>query len=196
MADFDLDGYQDIAVANGGVKRGAPAKNTNLGFWEPYAERNQLFANDGKCKFRDLSTANKPFCGYWNVARGLACTDFFQEGVPDLLVTTIADRARLFKNVAPNRGHWLKVRAVDPKYHRDAYGAEVCVRAAEGKQWLRVINPAQSYLSSSSPVALFGLGTVSQVESIVVTWPDDGTTEEFKGGPVDRALVLRKGEHQ
>ena len=61
------------------------------------------------------------------------------------------------RNVAPNRGHWLKVRAVDPKLKRDAYGAEVRVRAGDRK-WLRLVNPAESYLCSSSPRALFGLG--------------------------------------
>ena len=100
MADFDLDGSLDIAVVNGRVFRGGPAKNTNLGFWETYAERNQLFANDGSGKFRDISPANKAFCGHWNVARGLICDDFFDDGAPDLLVNVTGDRARL----VPQRG--------------------------------------------------------------------------------------------
>src|SRR5262249_46334222 len=45
MADFDNDGSVDIAVVNGRVYFGGPAKGTDLGFWEPYAERNQLLAN-------------------------------------------------------------------------------------------------------------------------------------------------------
>jgi hypothetical protein len=194
MADFDLDGFQDIAIVNGGVKRG-PAKNTGLGFWEPYAEHNQLLANDGSGKFRDVSAANKPFCGYWNVGRGLACSDYFSEGIPDLLVTGAGDRARLFRNVAPHRGHWLKVRAEDPACHRDAYGAEVRVVAGTRK-WYRVINPAQSYLSSGSPAALFGLGDATHIDAILVHWPDRPKDEwqEYPGGDVDRAVVLRKKE--
>ena len=115
MADFDLDGSLDIAAVNGRVLQGGPAKDTKLGFWETYAERNQLFANDGSGKFRDVSPANKAFCGHWNVARGLICDDFDDDGAPDLLVTTVGDRARLYRNVAPTRGHWLKVRALDPQ---------------------------------------------------------------------------------
>ena len=34
-------------------------------------------------------------------------------GAIDLLVTTIGGPARLFRNVAPRRGHWLTVRALD-----------------------------------------------------------------------------------
>jgi hypothetical protein len=193
MADFDLDGSLDLAVVNGRVIRGGEARNTDLGFWEPYAERNQLFAGDGTGKFRDVSPANKPFCGGWNVGRGLVCADFDKSGAPGLLVTAIGSRARLFRNVAPNRGHWLKVRALDPKLKRDAYGAEVRVRAGN-RTWLRLINPAQSYLSSSSALALFGLGNIDRVDSIEVTWPDGSAPEKFAGGAVDRMRVLRKGE--
>ena len=57
-ADFDNDGSLDLAVVNGRVIAGGAAKDTGLGFWETYAERNQLFANDGTGKFRDISAAN------------------------------------------------------------------------------------------------------------------------------------------
>jgi enediyne biosynthesis protein E4 len=192
MADFNLDGSLDIAVVNGRVHRGNAANDADLGFWKPYAERNQLFANDGSGKFRDVSPANKAFCGGWNVGRGLACTDFDGDGAPDLLVTTVGGRARLFRNVAPDRGHWLTIRALDPHLKRDAYGAEVFVKEGHRK-WLRLINPAQSYLSSSSPFAYFGLGAVTKFDSIQVKWPD-GTNEEFPGGNANRYLVLKKGE--
>jgi hypothetical protein len=193
FADFNLDGALDLAVVNGRVYRGGPAKDTDLGFWETFAERNQLFVNDGTGKFRDVSGANKAFCGRWNVARGLACADINNDGAPDLLVTTIGDRARLFRNVAPDRGHWLKVRAFDPKLKRDVYGAEVRVRCGK-QQYLRLIYPGDSFLCSSVPTALFGLGQATQVDSIVVTWPDGQPPEEFDGGPVDRLVVLRRGE--
>jgi hypothetical protein len=109
-------------------------------------------------------------------------------------VNVTGSRARLYRNVAPNRGHWLKVRALDPELRRDAYGAEVQVVSGEHK-WLRLINPAQSYLSSSSPLALFGLGDVTHVDMVRVTWPDaKGTQEDFTVDGVDRMVVLRKGE--
>jgi hypothetical protein len=192
MADFDLDGTPDIAVVNGRVVRGGPARDSSLGFWETYAERNQLFANDGTGKFRDISPSNPAFCAHWNVGRGLACADFNNDGAPDLLVTSIGGRARLFRNSAPNRGHWLKVRAFDPKLKRDAIGAEVRVRSGT-QEWLRLINPGVSYLSSSETTGLFGLGKTTAVDTIQVTWPD-GAVEVFPGGAVDRPVEVRKGE--
>ena len=98
-----------------------------------------------------------PFCGTPGVSRGLACGDVDGDGALDLLVTTVAGPARLYRNVAPDRGHWLLVRAVDPALHRDAYGAEVTVEAGD-RRCGRWINPGTSYLCSNDPRAHFGLG--------------------------------------
>jgi enediyne biosynthesis protein E4 len=194
MADFTNSGAVDVAAVNGRVYRGGPAKETNLGFWETYAEKNMLLANDGQGRFRDISASNPAFCGDWNVARGLACADYDNDGGIDLLVTTIGERARLFRNIAPNRGHWLQVRAIDSKAKRDAYGAGVRLKSAS-RQQLRWINPAVSYLSSSAPTAHFGLGKDAAYDSIAVTWPD-GQIEQFPGGPADRQVEIRQGEGQ
>lgn len=194
MADFTNSGFPDIAVVAGRVYLGGSAKQTQLGFWETYAEKNLLLANDGSGKFRDISASNPGFCGNWNVARGLACADFDNDGGIDLLVTTIGEPARLFRNVAPDRGHWLQVRAIDPQHKRDAYGAEVRIKFA-GQELLRLINPAVSYLSSSSPTAHFGLGQEASYDSLVVLWPD-GHSEQFPGGKADQLVEIRRGEGQ
>jgi hypothetical protein len=199
MSDFDHDGHLDIAVVNGRVSRNgaaAPVKGLSR-FWSGYAERNQLFANDGKGHFRDISPQNGPFCGRPNVARGLACGDVDGDGAMDLLVATVADRARLFRNVAPKRGHWLLVRALLGKKQggRDAYGAEITVVAGK-RRWIGLINPGYSYLSSNDPRAHFGLGDVRRVDRIEVRWPDGPVArcrEVFRGGPVDRVVTLRRG---
>ncbi len=190
LADFDNDGAVDVAVASGRVFHNSPAAGP--GPFGRYADRNQLFANDGSGKFRDVSAANPAVCGGWAVGRGLAAGDYDGDGGTDLLVTAVGGRARLYRNVAPNRGHWLAVRVVDPAVNRDAYGAEVRV-AAGGKERLRVVSPNESYLSSHAPAVLLGLGAADRVDAVRVLWPD-GTREEFPGGPADRAVVVRKGE--
>jgi hypothetical protein len=194
LADFDNDGALDIAVVNGRVRRGPPLNEAELGpFWSRYAERNQLFANDGAGRFRDVSSRNDPFCAPGNVGRGLAWGVLDnQSGTVDLVVTTVAGPARLYRNAVEKRGHWLLVRAVDPRLKRDALGAIVTVQAGQ-RRWVGLVNPGQSYLSSGDPRVHFGLGVADRVDSVRVDWPD-GLAEEFPGMPADRIATLHRGK--
>jgi len=189
FADFDRDGILDLAIANGRVIRAGSDPGGD--FWNAYRERSQIFGGEGKGKFRDLSLNNPDFSGKSMVARGLCVGDIDGDGAVDLLVTTVGGPARIFRNVAPNRGHWLQIRAVDPAQKRDALGAVVIVRS--GKQsWVRMINPGQSYLSSHDPRAHFGFGQIDRIDAIRVLWPD-GVEEEFSEHEVDRSITISKG---
>jgi hypothetical protein len=199
LADFDDDGALDLAIANGRVARAETVAEPALGpHWGAYAERNQLFTGDGQGHFLDRSLDNPALCGTANVARGLAWADVNNDGALDLLVTCAGGKARLLLNRAPQRGHWLMVRAVDPRRRRDAYGAEVRVRVA-GHDWQRSVNPGDSYLCSSDARVHFGLGAAQRLESLQVRWPEDraGAWEEFvlqdRDHEVDRLVEVRRG---
>jgi hypothetical protein len=192
LVDFDHDGDLDLAVVNGRVSARGKPEDESLGkFWSQYGDRNQLFANTGGGRFQDISPQNAAFCGRYNVARGLVRGDFDGDGAQDLLVTSVAGPARLFRNVAPKKGHWLEVRAFDPDLLRDALGSEIKVTAG-GKTFVRWLHPAESYCSSSEPRAHFGLGSASKVDRIEIQWPDGGR-EVFPGNDADRFVELRKG---
>ena len=98
----------------------------------------------------------------------------------------------MYFNEAEKAGRWLEVQALLPKCGgRDDYGALVTVVAGP-RRWLRLIQPAFSYLCSSDPRAHIGLGPIDRYDRIEVVW-SDGTREDFPGGGVDRRLVLEKG---
>lgn len=193
LADLDHDGHEDLVVANGSVKRfpNAAAAKPGESFWAPYRERNQIFANDGGGRFTNVSSLNPAFCGVPGVHRVVAVGDFDNDGALDLIVTSIDGPARMYRNVAPNRGHWVMVRAIDPALNRDAYGAELSVRAG-GRTWTRWMNPGYSFAASNDPRAHVGLGAVDRVDEFRIVWPD-GIEERFVGCAADRAVTLRKG---
>ncbi len=199
FGDFRNSGTLDLAIANGAFQRNnldQPAAETvkaNGAFWAPYAQRSQLFENNGKGVFRDVSLENAPFCAAARVSRGLSSGDLNNDGGLDLVVTNLGAAARIYRNLAQGRGHWLLVRAIDPNLGgRDAYGAEITVTAG-GQHWKRWCNPAGSFLSSNDPRAHFGLGEAAQVDAIDVLWPD-GASETFPATPADRIIVLSKGQ--
>jgi hypothetical protein len=142
--------------------------------------------------FHDQSDFGGDFTSETGSARSLIYGDIDEDGDPDLLVTYCGGRARLFRNDVPKRGHWLKVRAFDPRLHRDAYGAEVTVSVGD-RRLIRLVNPAGGYLGSNDPRPHFGLGDSAEFDAIHVLWPD-GLSEVFPNGPGDRMIVLRRGE--
>ncbi len=193
FGDFDQDGAPDLALVNGRVTHREKVDDANKDpFWGLYAECNQLFANDGSGRFKDISLQNPSLCGPASVSRGLAVGDVDGDGALDLLTTSVDGAAHLYRNVAPHRGHWLLVRAIDPALRRDAYGAEITVQAG-GRRRVGWINPGQSYLCSSDCRAHFGLGVTDAVDSLEVLWPD-GARETFPGRQADQVVVLYKGE--
>jgi hypothetical protein len=192
LGDFRNAGYLDLAIVNGAVAAQTEPGDPALGpFWSQYGQRNQVFAGSDTGEFSDVSSANPDLCGYQTVARGLAKGDFDGDGGLDLLVTSIAGKARLFKNIASDRGHWISIRAYDPALNRDALGSVVTVRAGSktSAAWL---HPCESYLCSSEPRAHFGLGSIGQIENVEILWPD-GARERFKEVGIDRQVELRRG---
>ena len=195
-ADFNNDSSPDLAFANGLVRRLLAGQNPVAPgvhpWWARYAQKAQLFRNDGSGTFHDISPSQSALCGHAIVGRSLAVGDLDNDGAPDLVLCGVGGPVRVLKNVAPNRGHWLKLRLLLPRQgNRDAIGAEV-VLTAGGKKYWAVLQPATSYLASNDPTLHFGLGAAARVDAIEVLWPD-GAKETFAGGAADALMVLRKG---
>ena len=190
FVDFDHDGDLDLAIANGGVKRGLPDPNSLLGgFWGQFAQPDLLLVNDGTGRFEDGVAAGGDFTGDVWVSRGLASGDIDGDGDPDLALGHVAG-IRIYRNDSgTNAGHWLWVRARDR--NRDALGALITAKTDGGEQ-LRSLLAGSSYASSNEPAVHFGLGPQTAVEWLEVDWPD-GTRERFDVDGVDRTVTLTHG---
>lgn len=77
---------------------------------------------------------------------------------------------RLFKNRG-NGNHWLQIDLQGMVSNRDAIGAKVLVRTADGKVQMRMQDGSNHYCSQHQHRLHFGLGTNTTVNSVEVRWP-------------------------
>merc|ERR1712100_653738 len=66
--------------------------------------------------------------------------------------------------------HWLRILPLTVQ-GAPARGAKVSITAG-GRNQVRVIDAGSGYLCQMEPVAHFGLGTLTAVDSVTITWPD------------------------
>ena len=100
--DVDNDGHLDLFVANGHLNDVRP-----LGM--PYQMPPQLFHNDGRGAYSDLSAAAGPyFQGRW-LGRAAAFGDLDNDGDLDMVVTHVGGPPAILINDTEPRGHFLSL---------------------------------------------------------------------------------------
>ncbi len=186
--DANLDGWLDLAVANGHIDETVRNIRGNVG----YAQPPLLFLNDGAGKFRDVAADLGGGFERPKVGRGLAYGDFDRDGDLDLLLTTNNDAAYLYRNdqLAGNRS--VRFRLVGTKSNRDGIGATVRI-VSGGLSQSRMVKSGSSYLSQSELPITFGLEKHDRVERVVVSWPS-GRTEDFTNLAAGRCYECTEGK--
>ena len=178
--DYDSDGDADIYVANGHI-------DEDIERFDPqatYAQRDQLYRNEGNGRFSDISDAAGPGLALARVGRGSAVADYDNDGDLDVFVLNTAEPAVLLRNEGADRGHWLSIALRGAESNRDAYGTRVEVWSG-ARSWVREKRSASSYLSQSDPRLHFGLGEKTRVDSVVIYWPS-GKKQVERPAEIDR----------
>ena len=171
--DYDLDGRLDVLTANGHLE----PEIARVQVGQSYRQPAQLFWNGGpKNGNRFLAVGEKeagadlfrPMVG-----RGSAFADFDGDGDLDVIVTQIDGPPKLLRNDQALGHHWLRIKLVGTRSNRDAIGAWVTVQVA-GQRLSRQVMPTRSYLSQSELPVTFGLGSLTEVGGIEISWPGGG----------------------
>mgnify|MGYP001068240093 CR=1 FL=1 len=170
FADFDSDGWLDLAVAAGSTfETETPPRRLA-------AMPSFLFRNVHGESFRHLADPSLPFAAP-RVSRGLAVSDYDGDGDLDVAIADLDGGLRLLKNET-RQGRAIHLRLRGPK-GRPWTGADgAVVTAWIGKTPLRRTVSSASYLSQSTRAVHIGLGTAEYADRLSVRWPD-GRTEEF-----------------
>jgi Tfp pilus assembly protein PilF len=160
FADFDSDGWLDLAVANGSTfEAGQPPRLQPM--------RSFLFWNQQGKFFHDLAQHSETLSKA-HVSRGLAVSDFDGDGDLDFTVVDLDGGVRLLRNDMP-QNHWAQFR-LRGRTLRFADGAALVAQAG-GVSFRRAVGGA-SYLSRSTRTVHFGLGAAARIDRLEVCWPD------------------------
>jgi hypothetical protein len=185
--DYDLDGWLDIFAANGHVADDIERVQRRV----TYAQPPHLFRNQGKGRFAAVTSAVGAAFAEPMVARGAAYADYDLDGDLDLIVTTNNGPAKLLRNDG-GTNHALRMSLRGVASNRDAIGARVTVKLADGSSQWRMVKSGSSYLSQSELPLTFGLGASGTVRAIDITWPN-GQTETLPAVPADQSIMVEEG---
>jgi len=169
--DFDNDGYLDILVAG---------------------TQHYLFRNNGNRTFSEL-----PILGT-NQMESFALGDLNHDGFQDIYAgyaqvyttpSNIPDEVWLNTG---NGNHFFGMTLRGVQSNRSAIGAKVLLYSALGTQ-VREIRSGESYGITNSANIHFGMGSLTQIDSVVVRWPS-GTVDVLVLPAMDQYIVMEEGK--
>lgn len=200
MFDADNDGWRDIYVCNGIYK-----DVINQDFIDFFADEvvqqmalsgkreqiseiisrmpsvpilNKAFRNQGDLRFEDKGldwgfTAS-------SFSNGAAYGDLDNDGDLDLVVNNVNQEAFVYKNRARELtgNHFLTIKLKGKERNTFAVGATATIHREAEKIGFQLI-PTRGFQSSVDYNVVFGLGKNTNIDSLVITWPDRSRTVEY-----------------
>lgn len=161
FVDFDLDGRDDLFVANGHV--------SDFGD-RPYAMTQQIYRQTEPRKFADVSATAGLYFQQPMHGRGTAWLDVNNDGLPDIVVSHIRQQAALLVNQTVEHGRWLGLELVGRLSARDGRNTRVTVSAGSNTRVFETV-AGTGYLSSSDRRLLVGFGNADSIDNLQIHWP-------------------------
>jgi enediyne biosynthesis protein E4 len=225
LADLDNDGFRDIIITNG-----IPRDVTDKDFWNEYGRvrnimpmslalpkipevkiSNFIFRNNGVNADDRSYVTFSDFTHEWGIAEptfstGAVYADLNNNGTLDLVINNINQPAHIYRNRLLDQGevgetNWLKIQFIGPEGNIMGLGTKVDLYFGTHHQTYEH-SIHRGYLSSVDPIAHFGLGNISTVDSLIITWPrTDGSiadqsekVQKFERVESNRVLVANHSD--
>lgn len=180
-ADFNHDGWEDIAETGGDASSNSPFYNIPARLW----------MNQGNMTFvESAATAGFDFV---QKGRSLLRFDADNDGDQDVLIFRFNGPLTFLRNDLVQAGDtaWLRVfldTNGHPGFAPQGIGCRVTVRAGSQARH-RMMDCGVSYLGTSEVSAHFGLASAAVADEVIVHWPD-GSLTTLQNVALNRTLTI------
>lgn len=203
FVDLDLDGFNDILVTNGFVhdmlnsdeqlllgQMKQAGMNREMMEYErtrpPLLTPDILFRNRGDLTFENVATEwgfDDPSIGH-----GVALADIDNDGDLDTVVNNLNSPVGVYRNDADaNR---IKVALEGSASNRRGLGARLTLTTPDGEQ-VTEMSSSGGYMSGHEPIVVFGLGTQTRAERLLIEWPS-GHVSEVRDLRANTSLTVKE----
>jgi hypothetical protein len=215
FADLNNDGYKDLYITNGIYRR--PNDLDYLNYTSNNAVRSIIDLKDSLMSQRlialmpQLKISNKAYINKngqyfeditnnWGLkipsySNGAAYSDLDNDGDLELIVNNINENAFLFENKINEKQPdqtYLKIALKGKDFNSMGIGTKVIIKN-KGKTYYQEQYPVRGFLSSVSQILHFGLGTLKQVDSLWVIWPE-GSYQFLDNVNIGQILTVDEGD--
>jgi len=209
LADYDGDGIKDIFISNGILRRPNDLDylkfvvGDSLHYGLPTSEKldqqaidlmpsgkvhNYLYKGAKDLRFLDKSMA-------WGfeaegISNGAAYADLDNDGDLDLISNNLNEPAGIYQNNARQllKHNFVKIKFKGEGGNTFGIGAKVILKTKDGQQ-MQQLMPTRGFMSSVEPTLLFGIGALTQVDSLIVVW-ENQKLEIIKNPKINQMLLL------
>lgn len=208
--DMDNDGFPDIHVTNGIVKRPNDldfiqySQEPSPGLSEKEIQQKQVdmlptmklpnyaFRQSSKLQFENVAAQ-------WGLdqvsySNGSAYADLDNDGDLDLVINNLDQEAFIYRNWSSEKSEnaFFQVELKGDTQNVFGIGAQVWIYA-NGDVYHQTLSTSRGFQSGGSTVLTFGLGEKEKVDSVLVSWAVD-QTENFGSFDANQKLELQKGK--
>ncbi len=189
FADFDNDGWKDLYVSNG-TRR----EINNTDFFNKIKDKKKKFIQKKKIntlentlKIPSEKTDNFVFknnkdltfkkvntewgLSYTGFSNGIAYADLDNDGDLEIILNNIDDEVAIFRNNNSEGNRFISLAFKGPKGNVRGIGVS-CTIKSRGQYQLQELALERGYISSVSSVIHFGIEKETQIDSLMIKWPD------------------------